>query len=223
MCVGGNAIPRDSVFPSYLIVVHHSETDGEYLSVVVNKFCKLQPMESASRCSREWHPQWKSFKAAWHVRCMRGDLFLPIISDILCVVLKQWANGKLLWSTERTSNGAACTKGTKWRVYNEFLTQFAFNVDIDVSIRELETTKQKLDDTISSFFSRWRAKVANIVDQANKQDQIDIVLRNLQPRFTRHLMGIPFQDFRSLVQANFNVEKGITGGLWIDPTLSPKK
>ena len=49
MCVGGNAIPRDSVFPSYLIVVHHSETDGEYLSVVVNKFCKLQPMESASR------------------------------------------------------------------------------------------------------------------------------------------------------------------------------
>ena len=136
---------------------------------------------------------------------------------------QQWANGKLLWSTKRTPNGAACTKGTKWRVYNEFLTQFAFNVDIDVSIRELETTKQKLDDTISSFFSRWRAKVANIVDQANKQDQIDIVLRNLQPRFTRHLMGIPFQDFRSLVQANFNVEKGITGGLWIDPTLSPKK
>ena len=92
---------------------------------------------------------------------------------------QQWANGKLLWSTKRTPNGAACTKGTKWRVYNEFLTQFAFNVDIDVSIRELETTKQKLDDTISSFFfSLWRAKVDNMVDQA-KQDHIDIFLRNL--------------------------------------------
>ena len=128
----------------------------------------------------------------------------------------------MLWSIERTPNGVACTKGTKWRVYNEFLTQFAFNVDIYVSVRELKTTKKKLDDTISSFFSRWRAKVANKVDQANKQDQIDIVLRNLQPRFTRHLMGIPFQDFRSLVQANFSVEKGIVGGLWTDPTPSPK-
>ena len=64
--------------------------------------------------------------------------------------------------------------------------------------------------------------MANMVDQANKQDHIDIVLRNLQPRFTRHLMGIPFQDFRSLVQANINVEKGIDGGLWTDPTPSLK-
>ena len=35
-------------------------------------------------------------------------------------------------------------------------------------------------------------------------------------------MGILFQDFRSLVQANFSVEKGIARGLWTNPTPSQK-
>ena len=41
--------PNCACILSYLIVVHHFETDGGYLSVVMGKFCKLQPMESASR------------------------------------------------------------------------------------------------------------------------------------------------------------------------------
>ena len=106
---------------------------------------------------------------------MRGQINpLTIVFEVakkckLCE--QQWATGKLLWSTKRTPNGVACTKGTKWKVYNEFLTQFAFNVDIDVSIRELETTKQKLDDTISSFFlvfggqrwTIWQIRLSKII------------------------------------------------------------
>ncbi|RVW69822.1 hypothetical protein CK203_061151 [Vitis vinifera] len=36
-------------------------------------------------------------------------------------------------------------------VAHEFLTQFAFNASIDVSRRELEATRQRLDESISSF------------------------------------------------------------------------
>ncbi|RVW78968.1 hypothetical protein CK203_052367 [Vitis vinifera] len=43
-------------------------------------------------------------------------------------------------------------------VAHEFLTRFSFNADIDVSIQELEATRQRLDEPISSFVSRWRAK-----------------------------------------------------------------
>ena len=106
-------------------------------------------------------------------------------------------------------------------VAHEFLTQFAFSADIVVSRRELEATRQRLDESISSFVTRWRAKVAGMIDQPKEQDQIDMVLRNLQPRFARRLVGVPFQDLRSLVQAAFSVEEAIAQGLWIDTTPSP--
>ncbi|RVW25081.1 hypothetical protein CK203_116139 [Vitis vinifera] len=106
-------------------------------------------------------------------------------------------------------------------VAREFLTQFAFSADIDVSRRELEATRQRSDESISSFVTRWRAKVVGMIDRPKEQDQIDMVLRNLQPRFARRLVGIPFQDLRSLVQAAFSVEEAIARGLWTDTTPSP--
>ena len=62
---------------------------------------------------------------------------------------------------------------------HEFLTQFAFSADIDVSRRELEATRQRPDESISSFVSRWRANMAGMIDRPKEQDQIDMVLRNL--------------------------------------------
>ncbi|RVW73667.1 hypothetical protein CK203_057071 [Vitis vinifera] len=44
-------------------------------------------------------------------------------------------------------------------VAHEFLTQFAFSADIDVSRRELEATRQRPDESISSFVTRWRTKL----------------------------------------------------------------
>ncbi|RVW48269.1 hypothetical protein CK203_069538 [Vitis vinifera] len=106
-------------------------------------------------------------------------------------------------------------------VAREFLTQFAFSADIDVSRRELEATRQRPEESISSFVTRWRAKVAGMVDRPKEQDQIDMVLRNLQSRFARRLVGIPFQDFRSLVHAAFSVEEAMARGLWTDTATSP--
>ncbi|RVW15702.1 hypothetical protein CK203_075321 [Vitis vinifera] len=88
----------------------------------------------------------------------------------------------------------------------EFLTQFAFSADIDVSRRELETTRQRPDESISSFVTRWRAKVAGMINRPKEQDQIDMVLRNLQPRFARRLVASHFR-LRSLVQAAFSVRR----------------
>ena len=49
-------------------------------------------------------------------------------------------------------------------VTHEFLTQFASNAGIDVSRRELEATRQRPDEIVYSFVSRWSAKVANMID-----------------------------------------------------------
>ncbi|KAL6321564.1 hypothetical protein AAG906_021803 [Vitis piasezkii] len=94
---------------------------------------------------------------------------------------------------------------------HEFLTQDAF-----------EATERP-NESISSFVNRWRAKVVGMIDRPKKRDQIDMVLRNLQPRFTRRLVGIPFQDLKSLVHATFSVKEAIAQGLWMILLLSPMK
>ena len=103
----------------------------------------------------------------------------------------------------------------------EFLRQYSFSSDTSVTYRELEFLKQRLDESFSSFISRWREKTGEMIEQPANRDQMCMFFRSLQPRFARHLTGILFQDFRSLVQALFDVDNGISKGLWLDITPSP--
>ena len=103
----------------------------------------------------------------------------------------------------------------------EFLRQYSFSSDTSVTHRELEFLRQRLDESISSFISRWREKIAEMIERPVDRDQMCMFFRSLQPRFARHLTGVHFQDFRSLVQALFDVDDGISRGLWSDITPSP--
>ena len=98
----------------------------------------------------------------------------------------------------------------------EFLRQYAFNTVADVSRRELEALRQRSDESVSSFISRWRGKIAEIIDRPSERDQIQMVLRSLRPRIARHVVGVPFADFGSLVMTLYDVEDGISRGLWTD-------
>ena len=98
----------------------------------------------------------------------------------------------------------------------EFIRQYYFNTVVDVSRRELEALKQGLDESVTSFISCWREKITQIIDRPSERDQISMIMRSLQPRFARHLMGFPQTDFGSLVQALYGIEEGISRGLWAD-------
>ena len=50
-----------------------------------------------------------------------------------------------------------------------------------------------------------------------------MVLRSLQPRISKHVVGVPFTDFGSLVLAPYDVEDGISKGLWTDSSPSDVK
>ena len=63
--------------------------------------------------------------------------------------------------------------------------------------------------------------MAGMINRPKEQDQIDMVLLNLQSRFARRLVGIPFQDLKSLIYATFSVEEAIALGLWTNTTPSP--
>ena len=90
---------------------------------------------------------------------------------------------------------------------------------MDVSRRELEALRYRPDESITSFISRWREKIAQIIDKPLECDQ----MRSLQPRFTGHLMGFPHRDFGSLVQALYGIEEGIARGLWADSSTPDSK
>nr|CAN81200.1 hypothetical protein VITISV_003768 [Vitis vinifera] len=94
---------------------------------------------------------------------------------------------------------------------------------LDVSWRELEALRQGPDETVTSFISRWREKIAQIIDRPSERDQISMIMRSVQPRFARHLMGFPHTDFGSLVQALYGIEEGISRGLWADSSPSDSK
>ena len=50
-----------------------------------------------------------------------------------------------------------------------------------------------------------------------------MVLRSLQPRIARHVVGVPFTDFGYLVLALYDVEDGISRILWTDSSSSEVK
>ena len=54
----------------------------------------------------------------------------------------------------------------------EFLLQFSFNTVIDVSRRELKVLRQRSDEFVSSFISRWREKIAEIMDTDGFEESI---------------------------------------------------
>ena len=66
-------------------------------------------------------------------------------------------------------------------------------------------------------------KIAHIIDKPSERDQISMIMRSLQPRFARHLMGFPQTDFGSLVKAFYVIEEGISRRLWADFSPSDSK
>ena len=50
-----------------------------------------------------------------------------------------------------------------------------------------------------------------------------MIMRSLQPRFVRHLIGFPYMDFGYLVQALYGIEEDIATGLWPESSLSNSK
>ena len=84
----------------------------------------------------------------------------------------------------------------------------------------MEALRQRPDETITSFISRWRKKIARIINRPSERNQISMIMRSLQPRFARHLIGFPYVDYGSLVQALYGIEEGITRGLWSDSSPS---
>jgi len=122
----------------------------------------------------------------------------------------------------RTLNGDAMNwylslnnaKTRDWKeLAMEFVHHYNYNVQLDVTLRDLETTKQKSSETFSEFLTRWRAKAVKMPNHPTEKDQVRMIVKNLLPAFGRPLMPIPLKTFEDLYDAGIQVEDGMDSGL----------
>ena len=69
-----------------------------------------------------------------------------------------------------------------------FVDQFIFNTINDVTLRDLETTKQGVGDTFSKYMTRWKTKVSRMVNRPNDKDQINTIIMNLLLDYNSRLL-----------------------------------
>ena len=76
---------------------------------------------------------------------------------------------------------------SKTKVWNElvklFVDQFIFNTMIDVTLRDLATTKHGVREKFSEYTTRWKGKASWMVNRQNKKDQINMIIKNFLPAY----------------------------------------
>ena len=95
-------------------------------------------------------------------------------NDLLAQLFQQSLTGAALkWfiSLDLTNIGA-CED-----ICNEFNKQYRYNIKVDVTWRELETSKQRNGETFTSFLTRWREKSSQMINRPSEQKQVDIIVK----------------------------------------------
>ena len=105
---------------------------------------------------------------------------------------------------------------SKTKVWNElvelFMDQFIFNTMIDVTLRDLETTKQKVGETFFKYMIRWKGKESRMVNRPNEKDQINVIIKNFLPAYNSRLLSSPISSFGELCDCETRIEDAINNG-----------
>ena len=83
---------------------------------------------------------------------------------------------------------------------------------IDVTLRDLETTKQGVGETFSEYMTRWKEMSSRIVNRPNKKDQINMIIKNLLSAYNSRLLSMPISSFGELCDCGTRIEDAINNG-----------
>ncbi|MBY3556051.1 hypothetical protein HGI15_22190, partial [Modestobacter lapidis] len=97
-------------------------------------------------------------------------------------------------------------------VCNQFTDHYKYNNEVDVTRRDLETTKQGIHESFSSYITRWRQKASRMTTRPTEEEQIQMVVKNLLPAYHKHLFAHYFPSFKALIGAGTQVEDALYNG-----------
>ena len=89
------------------------------------------------------------------------------------------------------------------------MDQFIFNTMIDVTLRDLETTKHGVGETFSEYMTRWMTKASRMVNRPNEKEQINMIIKNLLPAYNSRLLSSPISSFGELCDCGTRIEDAI--------------
>jgi len=69
----------------------------------------------------------------------------------------------------------------------EFTAQYKCNDEFDALRRDMETTKQFLDETFSAYTTRWRAKATKMMNYPTKDEELQMIMKNLLLEFKKYM------------------------------------
>ena len=105
---------------------------------------------------------------------------------------------------------------SKPKVWNElvelFVDQFIFNTMIDVTLRDLEITKQGIGETFSKYMTRWKNNAFRMVNRPNEKDQINMIIKNLLLVYNSRLLSSPISSFGELCDCGTRIEDALNNG-----------
>ncbi|KAI8550549.1 hypothetical protein RHMOL_Rhmol06G0116100 [Rhododendron molle] len=104
-----------------------------------------------------------------------------------------------------------------------FIAQYDYNIQLEVTTCESESTKMDAKETFADFVKRWRAKAAQMKDRPSDMDQIQMIIRNLQPNLARHMvMAQACSDFKLFFDTGLDVKEVVQLGILDKPEPAPK-
>jgi len=104
-----------------------------------------------------------------------------------------------------------------------FVAQYSYNTQIEITTRDLETTRQEPKETFSDFVIRWRAKASMMTLRPMDKDQIRMIVRNLQPKLMKRMIVLPFPTFSDLHEMRVQIEDAMKQGLFDQDRKQPRR
>ena len=98
-------------------------------------------------------------------------------------------------------------------ICREFHKQYKYNMEVDITRRDLETTKQEPKESFSTFITKWRAKAAQMMSRTSEEEQLAMVVKNLLPIYHKYLFAQYFPNFKALIAARPQIEDAINNAI----------
>ncbi|CAL5443132.1 unnamed protein product [Camellia sinensis] len=94
-----------------------------------------------------------------------------------------------------------------------FITQYSYNMQIEITTGELEATRQEPNESFVAFITRWKAKAAMMTNRPLEKDQVRMIVRNLHRKMLQKMIVLPLFNFKDLYEAGVQVEDAIKQGI----------
>ena len=71
----------------------------------------------------------------------------------------------------------------------KFDNQYKYNIEVYVTRRDLETTKQETKESFSTFITKWRSKAAQMMNRPSEEEQLTMFVKYLFPVYHKYLFA----------------------------------